>query len=181
MWCMPRTPKKRQELQMYTVVEQPLTAHDVGSISCRPMGLEPIQFEWSGTGRDRLTFVDQSESEATNVIPGRYRVRASDANGNRADVTIDVRPLYDQAFVVTEYRVQHASTRFARDGCVEVVGQGAHEGMRFLWTTGVETDVPRISDVPSGTYAVVAVSHVDDSSSSPVTVHRCSPARVDVR
>ena len=142
------------------------------------MGLEPIQFEWSGTGRDRLTFVDQTESEATNVVPGRYRIRASDANGNRADVTVDVRPLYERAFVVTEYKVQDASTRFARDGCVEVVGHGAYNGMRFLWTSGVETDVPRLSDVPSGTYAVVAVSPGNDSI---VTIHRCTPARVDVR
>ena len=175
---MPRTPSKRQELQMYTVVERPLTPHDVGTISCRPMGLEPIHFEWSGTGRDKLVFADESESEATNVTSGRYRIRACDANGNRADVTIDVRPLYERAFVVSEYRVEHASTRFARDGSVQVIGHGAYDGMRFLWTTGVETDVPRLSNVPSGTYAVVAVSSADDST---LTVHRCPPACVDVQ
>ena len=60
---------------------------DVGSISCRPMGLEPITFEWSGTGRDGLTFVDPTREAETS-----FRVishRASDANGNRADVTVD--------------------------------------------------------------------------------------------
>lgn len=167
---------------MHTVVERPLTPDDVGSISCRPMGLEPIEFEWSGAGREALTFADRSESEARNVAPGRYRVRASDANGNRADVTVDVQPSFERAFVVSEYRTQPASTRYARDGSVEAVCTGGEgTGVRFLWTSGVETDVPRLSDVPSGTYAVVVVAAAGATEASPVTIHRCPPARVEVR
>ena len=35
-------------LQMHTVVDQPLTDMSHGRISCRPIGLEPIEFEWTG-------------------------------------------------------------------------------------------------------------------------------------
>lgn len=163
---------------MHTVVSQPLTVEDVGSISCRPLGLEPIVFEWSGDGRESFVFDDDSKSEARNVPPGRYRIRATDAAGNRVDVTVDVRPLLSHAVRVTEYRTVPASTRFARDGSVEAVVRGARDGVRYLWTSGVTTDVPCLSDVPQGTYSVVAVTSTD---ACPATILDCAPARVGVR
>ena len=48
MGCMTLHPRVREQLQMHTVVTQPMTAHDTGRIACHPMGLEPIRFEWSG-------------------------------------------------------------------------------------------------------------------------------------
>ena len=122
--------------------------------------------------------LDASMSEASNVAPGRHRVRATDSNGDRADVIVDVEPMFSNAVVVTSYSVRPASTRFSRDGEVEAIGSGFSSSMRFLWTSGVETDTPRLSDVPCGSYALVAISTSEDSS--PVTVHRCAPARVGV-
>lgn len=174
---MPHRASAPQSFQMHTVVVQPLSRFERGSISCRPMGLEPIQFEWSGGGDFNL---DASMSEATNVSVGRYRVRAKDANGDRADVLVDVQPIFEDAVVVAEYRVRPASTRFSRDGEVEVIGSGFTASTRFLWTSGVETETPRLTDVPCGSYAVVAVSMGGSEGVEPVTVHRCPPARVGV-
>jgi hypothetical protein len=161
---------------MHTIIDQPLTAMDVGRISCRPMGLEPIDFEWSGPGNAPVE-TDPSGSEALRVGPGRYRVVAVDATGSRADIYLDVEPTYPDALVVREYRVSPASTGSARDGSVEAVGYGLH-GMRFLWTNGVETTGPTLRDVPCGTYACVPMPKEDGTL--PTLVHQCAPARVTV-
>ena len=162
-------------LQMHTVVIRPLTTHDVGSISCRPMGREPIQFEWSGGSQGMI--LDASESEASNVTAGRYRIQATDAAGDYADVVVEVQPIFPDAVVISEYRVRPSTTRFSRDGLVEAIGTGFTANMRFHWTTGVETDAPILTDIPHGTYSVTAISDIDPH---PITVHRCSPARVGV-
>ena len=162
-------------LQMHTVVDQPLTVHSQGRISCRPMGQEPIRFEWMGPN-GRSVRVDETGSEAFDVAPGRYRVVATDATGARADVVLDVEPMLPSALVVHEYRVTPASTGHARDGAVEAVGVGL-DGWRFLWTHGVETDGPALRDVPCGTYAMVAMPKGDEV---PTVVHQCAPARVTV-
>lgn len=174
MWCMPPRHGRPAPLQMHTVVEPPLTRADTGRISCRPIGLEPIAFEWT----PRPPTLDATGSEALDVAPGRYRVVATDATGARADVVVDVEPTLQAAVVVTEYRVRPASTSRARDGAVEAVGAGVHDGWRFLWTHGVETEGPVLRDVPCGAYAAVALAR--DESEAPVVVHRCAPARVPV-
>lgn len=166
--------RARPPLQMHTVVEQPLTLDDVGRISCSPVGLEPITFEW--TPSHGLT-LDATGSEASGVTCGRYRIVATDATSARADVVVDVQPLHEDAVVVLEYRVTPASTTRARDGSVEAVGLGM-DGWRFLWTHGVVTDAPVLQDVPCGTYALVAIPSADRV---PTVVHKCSPARVEVQ
>ena len=176
MWCMNGLQKPRQPLQMNTIVVQPLTILDTGRISCLPLGQEPIVFEWFGSTAG-FEF-DERKSEATNVTAGRYRVRATDANGDRADVNIDVTPMFESAVVISEYRVKPSTTRFSRDGEVSAIGVGMASSMRYLWTTGVETDTPCLQDVPSGTYAVVAIGARNEPA--PVTIHKCAPARVEV-
>ena len=176
--CMPAA-SKPPLLQMHTVVIQPLTADDVGSISCRPMGMEPIDFDWGS--RASTLDLDATRSEARRVPPGRYRIRATDANGDRADVVVDLEPTYDRAAVITEYRVSPASTSFSRDGEVTAVGLGLTlPNLRFLWTTGVETDVPRLQDVPCGVYCVTAVVRDDEGGAGVTTIHKCAPAQVGV-
>ena len=173
MWCMPR--RSGALLQMHTVVDQPLTVSGTGRISCRPMGLEPIEFEWSGPGTAVET--DASGSEAKAVQPGRYRVVAVDATGSRADVYLDVEPTHPDAVVVREYRVMPASTGSARDGSVEAVGHNVGTG-RFLWTNGVETTGPTLRDVPCGTYACIPLPTEDGKVVT--LVHQCAPAKVTV-
>ena len=171
--CMPQ--KSSMRLQMHTVVDQPLTAYSRGRISCRPVGVDPIEFTWTGPGNDVTT--DASGSEASDVEPGRYRVVATDATGSRADVVLDVAPAFRTALVVQDYHVTPPSTGSARDGTVEAVGVGLGDGWRFLWTHGVETDGPVLRDVPCGTYAAIALPMEDRV---PTMVHMCPPARVAV-
>jgi hypothetical protein len=174
MGCTPAR-HGRAALQLHTVVEPPLTRAGTGRISCRPIGLEPIAFEWT----PRPPTLDATGSEALDVAPGRYRIVAVDAAGARADVVVDVAPALDAAVVITEYRVTPASTSRARDGSVEAVGAGVGDGWRFLWTHGVETEGPWLRDVPCGVYAAVALAARDEDD-APVVVHRCAPARVTV-
>jgi hypothetical protein len=164
-------------LQMHTVVAPPLTSDARGRISCRPIGHEPIAFEWTGP-RGEPVRVDESGSEACDVVPGRYRVDAVDASGARADVVLDVEPALPAAVVVREYRVTPASTSGAHDGSVAAVGSGL-DGWSFLWTQGARTDGPVLRDVPCGVYAAVAVPRAADGA-APTFVHTCAPARVDV-
>lgn len=163
-------------LQMHTVVDQPLTTLSLGRISCKGMGMEPIRFEWYGPdGRDVQT--DAAGGQAYGVMPGKYRVVATDAEGQRADVTLDVEAMFPSALVVREYRVTHATTGSSRDGAVEAVGQGLEDGGRFLWTNGYETETPRLRDVPCGTYAVTPLPR---GGKVPTFIHQCAPARVSV-
>lgn len=160
-------------LVMHTTVEQPIARGQTGRITCRPLGQEPITFVWT----PRPNRLDESESDAVDVPPGRYRVVATDATGARAETVVDVQPTLACAVVVAEYRVTPATAARARDGVVEALGAGMDEGVRFLWTHGVVTDGPVLRDVPCGTYAAVAVPN---TRGTPTTIHKCAPARVGV-
>lgn len=163
-------------LQMHTVVHPPVTALCTGSISCRPLGQEPIRFEWQKPPGCDIT-LDETGSEALDVQEGLYRVVATDANGFSADVSMDVEALFPNAIIVTSYQTTPASNSNARDGTVEAVGIGL-EGKRFLWTHGTETSRPKLHDVPCGLYAATLITNDGDE---PIPfVHLCGPARVSV-
>lgn len=179
MWCMPpaRHHPRLNALQMHTVVDQPLTYASTGHISCRPIGQEPIVFEWRGDNDDYE--LDPSGSEAYQVSTGRYHIVATDANGMSANVTVDVEPaLTDAVCVVTEYEVTPASTGSSRDGSVRGLGFGLDEGWTFLWTNGAKTREPCLRDVPRGTYALLPLPK--DDGTVPTLVHQCPPASVPV-
>jgi hypothetical protein len=66
-------------LKLHAVVNLPLTSFSVGHISCRAVGVDPIEFTWYGpNGGDVQT--DLSGADAFGVVPGRYRVVATDAD-----------------------------------------------------------------------------------------------------
>jgi hypothetical protein len=161
-------------LQMHTIVDQPLTNVSQGRIFCRVMGMEPINFVWYGPdGSDVQT--GASGAEAYGVMPGRYRIVATDAENQRADVTLDVEAMFPSALIVREYRVTSASTSTSRDGTVEAVGQGLEDGWKFLWTHGHETNTPILQDVPCGLYTAMPLPK---EGKVPTFIHQCSPARV---
>lgn len=177
MFCMPSKGDPRTTiLQMHTVVDQPLTSHSHGRISCRPVGMDPIEFTWTGPSGEGV-HVDATGSEALDVTPGRYRVVATDAVGARADVTVDIHASLPHAIVITEYRTRPASTTGARDGSVEAIGINL-AGCRYLWTNGAETDGPCLHDVPCGRYSALPIASGEEDV--PVFVHQCAPARVEV-
>ena len=137
---------------MHTIVEQPLTSRGTGKITCQTMGLAPISFVWHGpNGKEVET--DLSGSEAKNVLCGRYRVVATDSEGQRADITVQIKPSLPDSVVVRRYKVVDATNGMSRDGRVEAIGEGL-EGVSFLWTNGVRTEGTILRDVPCGTYSL---------------------------
>ena len=64
--------RARETMQMNVVVTPPLTAGERGGISCRPMGVAPFAFDWSGPS----VALDETWGEASDVACGRYRVRS---------------------------------------------------------------------------------------------------------
>lgn len=158
---------------MHVVVTQPMTPDHAGVISCRPIGLEPIQFQWQPSVE-----TDVTGSEARSVPVGRYRVRAVDANHEVAEAVIDVDAWFNNVSVVKTYRVQHASTGTSRDGRVEAMGSGLDaSGLRYHWSNGVETDGPVLEDVPCGRYVVTCTC----SDKTLSFIHEAEVAVVKVR
>lgn len=171
--CMPSRAPAQTTFQMHVVVTQPMTSGDTGRISCRPLGMEPIQFRWTPPVE-----TDETGSEAFAVPVGRYRIRAVDANDEVADIVVDVGARYDRVAIVQEYRVQNATTGTSRDGRVEAVGVGLDTpGLRFHWSNGVETEHPILADVPCGRYVVTCTCEDETFS----CIHETSVAVVTVR
>jgi hypothetical protein len=167
-------------LRLNAVIDPPLTPSSVGHISCRAVGIDPIEFVWYGpNGSDVQT--DLSGANAFGVVAGHYRVVATDAEGSRAELSLDIEPTFPGAVLIREYRTTPASTSHARDGAVEAIGHGL-EGWHFLWTNGIETEGTVLRDVPCGTYAAIAISpSATENVKPPVVVHQSVPARVLVK
>lgn len=175
MWCMSSTGNRTPApLQLHTVVDQPLTELAYGRITCRPMGIAPFRFAWHGPTGDTVQ-TDDSGAQAFGVVPGKYRVVVQDQQDRVADVTLQVEPVFPNAIVVRDYKVSHASTSYARDGEVEVVGYGFETSQRFLWSNGIETTGPVLRDVQVGVYVATALA---DDGKTLTVVHQCAPARV---
>lgn len=171
MHCFSR--RRCRGLQLHTTVVAPETPHDLGEIQCFPVGVEPIVIDFF----PHLPMA--SSTHACDVPVGRYRVRATDANGERGEVYVNVAARFARAVVVDRYSVTAASTSHTRDGSVTAVGAGMNDtAIRYFWTNGLETTSPTLNDVPCGRYAVVAVTRDDDPL---VMIHRSHPARVDVQ
>lgn len=164
-------------LQMHTVVERPLTSTGRGSISCRPLGQEPIDFAWMSPDGTEIE-LEANGSEARNLPPGKYRIDATDASGASTRVVIDLIPVHSSLVTIERYRISSPSTSLSRDGSIRVEGDGV-DGHRFLWSNGVETEGPLLNDVSCGTYIALPLPTKEEDP-VPVVVHSCPPAVVDV-
>lgn len=176
MSCMPRRELRGAPscMQVQTYVVRPSTPYDVGSISCHPVGLEPISFAWSSADGATVE-TDPTRSEATRLPPGEYRCSIVDGTQTRADVLVLLRPVHEKAVVIDGYDVQHCTGTLHRDGRVTVRGSGL-ESLRLLWSNGVTTAAPVLEDVGEGTYVAVPLAE----EGTPL-FHRCGPAVVRVR
>ena len=164
----------KDAMTMHVVVQQPLTEHHGGSITCQPIGVSPIQFSWSGT-TENIVF-DKSNSHAEHVPVGTYTITASDALNRTAQVNVDVTPVVDTPLYVSEYSVRHASSSVARDARVEALGYNLDSWSTYLWSNGVQTKTPVLCDVACGTYVVVAIANAENVI--PTFVHDAEPAQV---
>ena len=169
-----RATSSSRVMQMHVVVEQPLSPLSYGRISVVPVGVEPLRFEWIGP-RGTNVQLDATRSEASGLAPGRYTVKASDGDGQRAEVSVEVSPILCDAAVVDAYETTPASSGSASDGTVTAVGHGLQKWKRFIWTNGAETTGPVLRDVREGTYAL---SPAPVDGRVPVFVQRCLPAQV---
>lgn len=178
MSCMPffgsRPSSSSHALVVHSVVEQPMTSQSTGKISCRPIGKEPIRFQWTGPGEVK---VDASGSEASDLVVGRYDITVRDALDAQAKLTIYLRPIFPTAIVVHSYVVTHSSSGVASDGDVTAVGFGLDESPHYLWSNGSITDAPYLKDVGCGIYSLVPY-HV---TPYPTFVQTCPPAVVETR
>lgn len=168
--------KPRPTLQLTTIVERPLVEWSNGSILCVVRGTPPFQYEWhapDGLAPQTSAVGDQ----IFGVAPGRYRVLVTDALGEYAEAHVDVDAVLSTPVSITEYRVAAASTSSSRDGSVEALGHGL-EGCSLLWSNGVQTSGPVLSDVSCGTYAAVPLPR---DGKVVTLVHHCAPAAVSVR
>ncbi len=167
--------KTSSPLQLHSIVEQPLTPSSYGRIRCSAVGLAPIRFQWKGPGKE--VQVDSTGSEAYQLSPGRYIVRAESADGLRAELHVDVAPVCTTAVVVSEYLTTPATSGVALDGSVRAVGHGLERWKRYLWSNGTETSEPVLRDVRPGWYSIVPLPV---ETECPPLVHECAPARVGV-
>lgn len=178
LFCMPSMKKPDSSMQMIVVVDRPLTKVSYGKISCRPLGREPITFRWTGPNGTTVQ-VDESGSEAVAVVSGRYRIVATDALENVANVTVDVEEVATETVLIEEYACTPSSTLHSRDGRVEAVGSGFEKVERFLWSNGTQTVKPSLQDVPSGTYTMMPL--FGKGEMVPPCIHLCPPGKITVR
>lgn len=164
------------QLILHSVVERPLTSHFTGKISCRPIGKDPIRFEWKGPGTIN---VDASGSEASGLVVGTYDITAWDATDSHTKLTVHLCPVFATAVVVHEYVVVHSSSGVARDGSVTAVGFGLDERSHYLWSNGTITDTPHLHDVGCGVYSLVP--YVMPPNPYPTFVQTCPPGVVETR
>lgn len=145
-----------------------------GRISLRPIGREPIQYEW------RLPpGVPQADGpqrcDLTTDTPGRYTVTATDATGAVASASADVRVVLPDAIVLTEYKTTPCSHGAARDGRVEILGHNLG-WERWIWSCGVETRLPVLEHAAMGTYTAWPLPAPDGRV--PKVISLCGPGQV---
>ena len=172
--CMGKPPEM---LQMHTSVTEAVSEGSGGTIACTPIGVEPIEFQWSDAWRNPIALeLDASKSEASNVPPGDYYVTASDAL--KREVCVKVRVKKCNLHVVVGYEVENASTEVSRDGVVKAIIEPPISNVRYLWTTGAITNEPVLKDVKCGTYTVTLLGETD--SKPIIFIHASNPAYIKV-
>jgi hypothetical protein len=127
-----------------------------GKISLRPVGREPLSYQWRAPPGVDLGDVSGSEIGVEN--PGRYFVTATDADGAVASAYADVRLNLPDAILITGYQTSSCSHGTARDGSVRAEGHNFEKCNRWLWTSGVETTVPVLKNAALGVYTATPIA-----------------------
>ena len=175
MLCMCGKKIPNNMLQMNVTVTECYDEKVGAKISCAPLGEEPITYEWYNSNKNNVELnFDSTKSEATNVPPGDYYIKATDRNGltNNIKVTVNKTKIP----VVVGYEIENASTQVSRDGKITAHIVPQIEGIRYLWTTGAITDDSVLEDVRCGMYTVCLMSR----NNEPIPfIHASQPAIVN--
>lgn len=136
-------------------------------------------FDWlDAHGKSALLTLNAERTKATDVPPGDYTIVA---NNRRTGWQTEYYASLALATVpsVVEYVVTHASSDTARDGAIVATMRNmdafGHD-VRYLWTSGVVTQVPELKDVRPGTYTITPLSA--HSGEALAFMHACAPAVV---
>ena len=172
--CMGTPPEM---LQMHTTVTEAISGNNGGTITCTPIGVEPIQFTWSDAWQKPIELeLDSTKSEAKNVPPGDYHISAEDALGRAACVKVRIKQC--QLPVVVGYLTECASSEVSRDGKITVLVSPSLPNIKYLWTSGAITNEPTLLDARCGQYCVTLISEKNDQPI--VFIHAAKPAVVKV-
>jgi len=172
--CMSKPP---EILQMHTTVTEAISEDNGGTITCTPMGAEPITYSWCDSWRNPIELeLDCTQSEARNVPPGDYHIMASDALGRETCVKVRVKQC--SIPVVIGYQVENASTGVSRDGKITAMVYPIPEKIKYLWTNGAITREPILHDIRTGTYSITLISENEDENI--LFIHASKPAYVNV-
>lgn len=174
MGCTSSAPAPAPAAVVHVVVDRPLCEHASGSAHC--IAPTDVTCAWHDASGKEVGHGPRLE----RATPGAYELRVSGTDGERAAVSVDLSPAFDDVALVTGYRVTPCSGAHARDAVVEAGGYNLDVvGARFLWTSGVITRAPVLRDVGVGTYALTLLpAEGDGDARIPVTVHQCAPAVV---
>lgn len=123
----------------------------------------------AGTRRVKMTFNAQC-TKAFNMPPGNYTIYLTSDNDAARVISVEVRAL--QVPSIVGYEVSHASGETARNGVVRAQVSHAPENYKLLWTSGVVTEGPELTNARPGTYAAIILGGA--------AVHACAPAVVGV-
>lgn len=172
--CMSKAPEM---LQMHTTVTEAISEGNGGTITCTPIGVEPITYTWTDAWQKPIQLeVDSTQSEASNVPPGDYHINATDALGREAFVRVRVKQC--EMPVVIGYQTENATTEVSRDGKITAVIMPQIDNIKYLWTTGAITNEPVLQDVKCGIYCVTLITEEDES---PILfIHASKPAKINV-
>lgn len=154
--------KVPEMLQLHTTISEAISEKYGGTISCTPIGVEPIKYVWADAWQKKINLeLDESNSEARNVPPGDYHINVTDAIGREACVKIRVKqcPLP----VIIGYQTENSTTDISRDGKVTAIIIPKLENIRYLWTNGAITDEPTLLDIKCGVYGVILISKEDEA------------------
>ena len=161
---------------MHTIVTEAISDEVGGTITCAPIGNEPITYEWSNS-LNTLINTSPNQNEMKNLKPGDYYIVATDAVGDVAKVKVHVRQCTIPT--VVGYDVVNASSQVSRDGRITAnIVPSNIENVRYMWTNGAVTNEPILQDVHCGDYFVSLISK---TGNEPVTfIHASEMGKVGV-
>ena len=168
--------QKPHVLQMHTLVSESISEEIGATVTCTPIGNEPITYEWFD-GLNRTLNTTPAQNELKNLAPGDYFVTATDSIGDTAKVKIHIRhcPLP----TIVGYEITHPYSQVSRDGkiIVHTVPQQL-ENVRYMWSNGAITNEPVLNNVYCGNYSVTLVSK--DFEKPIPFIHAAQIAKVNV-
>ena len=173
--------REKTELAFHLIVTDAIGPSEYGSVRCVPGSRvrSPVHVEWRIDGRachHTDIDVDATGLCARRVSPGtQCTVSLTDRTGytETASVAVDIVTLP----VVVEYTSTSASSERARNGTVRATVLRAPKGCLYMWTNGIVTREPFLSNASPGVYALIMMTA---EHTAVLHISAAAPCRVGV-